>query len=506
MQRLSRMRFGLIAALIALYPAARLRADLGVPISQPRPVSADNGLDPIFNYNPVLATDGHGLWVGAWQLSSTVPYAGFEVVFARSLDSGENWSSAHSLNSNAATQTVGDIVPGIATDGQGHWVAVWQSTLPGTGSQSIILTARSIDNAANWGLPKPVNSNFANNTFAELEPAIATDGKGLWIAVWRTGDASSASTTGFDIVYARSADNGATWTPPLPLGSNFAFNATPRIAADGQGHWIIVWSSTDDCFFVRSIDSGVNWSSPAFLNANGPTAASDIDPDIAADGLGHWVAVWSSTDTLGGTIGANRKILVVRSLDNGANWSLPVPLSTPAAPELDSQVALTTDRQGNWAAVWSRANKGADKTDILAARSIDDGASWSGPSAIGTIANGDTSALPRIATDGRGEWVTVWHAQDASFNSHILSAHFGLPDCNQNLIGDPLETAAGISPDINFNGVPDICEVLALPPAQPTGCGGGMCGTGATMFAPLTMLGLVFMGRHNRRPPDERNC
>ncbi len=478
-------------------PAAR--ADLGVPISQRTPIRADDGIDPTFNREPVIATDGDGLWIAAWQESSTVAYAGFEVFVARSVDSGGHWSAPVPLNPNAFVDTNGDTGPSIATDGQGRWVAVWQSAVPdSTGVQSEIKTARSIDNGANWSLPTPVNANAAADPDDELDPAVGTDGQGHWIAAWRTGDANSSSTTAFDIVYTRSIDNGANWTSPLPLSGNLAFDSIPRMATDGQGHWVVVWAAAGRCIYVRSIDNGENWSAPALLSTNGSALSNEIQPDVSADGGGHWVALWSSNDTLGGAVGANRKILVARSVDHGASWSGPAPLSTPAAPEFDSQPSLTTDRQGNWAAVWHRANKTAGKTDVIVARSIDEGATWSSPSVLDTIANGDTTSFPRIATDGRGEWVTAWHTQDASFNSHVFSAHFGLPDCNSNLVGDPLETAAGISPDINNNRVPDFCEVLGLPPAG-SGCGGGPCGVGAAAFAPVTLLAATRLRRSSRR-------
>jgi len=486
----------LVVSGLSFAPAAR--ADLGVPISQPRPIRADVGLDPIFNREPVIETDGQGLWIAAWQESSTVSYAGFEVLFARSVDRGGNWSVPVPLNANASASTAGDTCPSIATDRQGHWVAVWQSAIPvSAGVESEIKTARSIDNGANWSLPTPVNANAGTDPDDELDPSVVTDGQGHWIAAWRTGDANSSSTTAFDIVYARSIDNGANWTSPLPLSGNLAFDAIPRMATDGQGHWVVVWASAGQCIYVRSIDNGENWSAPALLNANGPALASEIQPDVSADGGGHWVAIWSSNDTLGGAVGANRKILVARSIDNGASWSGPAPLSTPAAAEFDSQPSLTTDRQGHWAAVWHRANKPAARTDVIVARSIDEGATWSSPSVIDTIANGDTTSSPRVATDGRGEWVTVWHTQDAAFNNHVLGAHFGLPDCNQNLIGDPAETALFLVPDLNFNRVPDVCEVLGLPPAA-SGCGGGPCGVGAAAFAPLTLLAATRLRRTAR--------
>lgn len=475
-------------------------ADLGVPIGQTRPVSNDAGLNPIYNYAPIVATDGHGLWIAAWQLSRTAAYAGFQGVYARSLDSGINWSASRSLNPNASSQTTGDTRPGIASDGHGHWVAVLQSTQSISGGvRSQIKTVRSIDNGVNWSAAVPLNPNAAANTMDELEPAVATDGQGRWIAVWRRGDGSSSSLTGFDIVFSRSDDNGASWTAPLPRATGVAFDSAPRIVADGAGDWIIVWSSSEDCFFARSTEDGANWSMPAYLNPNSATAASDIQTDVTADGQGHWVAVWSSNDTFGGTLGANRKILVARTLDNGANWSLPVPLSTPAAAEFDSQPSITSDRHGNWAAAWSRANKPADKTDIVGARSIDFGASWSSPSVIGTIANGDTTVSPRIATDGRGEWVTIWRIEEASLNSHVVAAHIGLPDCNQNQIGDPLETGIGLSLDINHNSVPDLCEINPRPPPPNGGCGVGLCGANAAAFTPLTAVALVGLRRRRRR-------
>jgi hypothetical protein len=42
---------------------------------------------------------------------------------------------------------------------------------------------------------------------------------------------------------------------------------------------------------------------------------------VTTDGQGTWVAVWDSTDSLGGTIGTDGDILVARSTDGGLTWT-----------------------------------------------------------------------------------------------------------------------------------------------------------------------------------------
>ncbi len=482
------------------------------------------------------------------------------------------------LNANAVTDAGQDLNPRVASDGKGHWVAVWESddTLGGTtGSDFDLLVARSIDNGANWSIPTFLNTDAKTDTGTDTVADIATDGNGLWIAVWQSNSMGGAGTN-FDILSARSTDNGATWSAPFPLSPNPAVDSViegvPRVATDGLGHWVVVWelaggpSGPPEIVYSRSIDNGVNWSLPAPIT-NSPMIA-DEGPAIATDGAGHWVVAWSSGDDLGGTIGGDGDILVARSIDNGANWSLPVPLNADAAIDNlpDANVELATDREGNWVAVWQVSEigtsairsarsiddgahwsspvpiassnstglfgslhvaygggghwvaafiQGASGTiggpiDVLLARSIDNGANWSAPAPIPGNA-GALSQFPdrvSVATDGLGQWVTTWAPGNPpdgiGDDTDLRVSRFALPDCNGNRIGDLLETEVGISPDLNGNRVPDVCEVLGLPPAPVGGCGGGICGAGTAAFAPVALAGLMFC-RRRARPSDRRS-
>jgi hypothetical protein len=154
----------------------------------------------------------------------------------------------------------------------------------------------------------------------------------------------------FDILVARSTDAGATWTDPAVLNSNAAtdsaFDGSPQVTTDGTD-WVAVWESGDslgdtigndrDILVSRSTDAGANWTAAVPLNTNAATDSQDDGlPQVTVDGAGNWVAVWHSADSLGDTIGEDGDILVARSINAGATWSDPVALNTNAASDVGS--------------------------------------------------------------------------------------------------------------------------------------------------------------------------
>ena len=136
-------------------------------------------------------------------------------------------------------------------------------------------------------------------------------------------------------------------------------------------------------------------SLPAPLNTNASVDIGlDFAPQLTTDGIGNWVATWHSTDSLGGTIRTDSDILLARSTDNGITWSTPMPLNTNAASDSgnDQNVQITTDGLGNWLAVWKSDDTlggtiGSDD-DILVSRSTDNGATWGAAFALNTNATG----------------------------------------------------------------------------------------------------------------------
>ncbi len=407
----------------------------------PAPLNTNAATDTGSDFFPQIATDRAGNWVVVWRshddLGGTIGTDG-DILVARSTDDGATWTAPAPLNTNAATDSGFDYAPEIATDGAGNWVTVWgcrRTCLGGTiGTDADILVAHSTNNGATWTDPTPLNTDAATDSGDDNIPAVTTDRLGVWLAVWDSSDSLSGIIgTDADILVSRSADAGATWTDPTPVNTNAASDMgddyDPQVTTDGAGNWLAVWRSSDslggtigtdrDILVSRSTDNGSTWTDPAPANAN---AASDVGddyyPQVTTDGGGNWLAVWESYDSLGGTTGTDSDVFMSRSTDNGASWTPPAPLNSDAATDVghdafDTRPQVTTDGLGNWVAVWSSKDD-VGYTDVMLSRSTDSGATWSDPLPLNTNAATDwgSDQAPQIATDGLGNWVAVWHSND----------------------------------------------------------------------------------------------
>ena len=269
----------------------------------------------------------------------------------------------------------------------------------------------------------PLNSYAGSDssTVRDDSQALATDGNGNWVAVWDSMYNPATGTTGsdFDVWLARSSDNGQTWSDAQSMpGNTSRAEVSPLVATDGQGVWLVVWQSAPAnghpadwaIRFARSTDNGETWSAPAPVNPDGGLDGADgLSPDaLVNDGAGNWLATWrrlNADDSWDG--------IISRSTDDGQTWNAPVTLQRLAGGS--NGVRLTTDRKGLWVAVceyrddtWGLTND----TDIFLATSTDNGATWTGDNIEHLVSppvyQEYFDERPFIATDGSGRWVVLW--------------------------------------------------------------------------------------------------
>lgn len=370
--------------------------------------------------------------------SDSAPDGGVSGVGDSVTQLGAQISAPAPLNLSAALDREADFSPQLATDGAGNWLAIWgldgdlDST---TGNHADIVVARSVDDGVSWSEPVVVTEFADQNSSSARRPQIATDAKGTWLVVWET-DADLGGTIGSDtdILFARSTDNGATWTTPAALNTTAEMDnvsdRSPHIAADGAGQWVAVWASPneldgtlgsdEDILVARSADNGVSWGPPAALATNaGDDVVGDEKPRIATDGKGRWNAVWRVIREVKG-LGLVPDIMVAQSTDNGETWGDPLILETEF---IDDNPTIATDGRGTWLAAWLSTVGGID-TEILFVRSTDHGATWSAPAILNADAASETAIDAQVAlsADGFGNWIAAWVRGGLSVDLDLLVA------------------------------------------------------------------------------------
>lgn len=367
--------------------------DHGRSWTTPAPLDPNADEDVGWDSYPQMTTNGTGTWVALWTSTLIKQYT--RILVSRSVDDGASWSPPTTINPNAANNRRGDWAPHVATDGAGVWVVAWMSydKLGDTlGNDTDILFARSTDGGATWSAPAALNRNAATDVGSDAAPQVATDGAGNWMAIWNSSaDLGGTIGTDHDILVSRSSDGGATWTEPKALNANAASDSgndyRPKVASDGAGSWVVIWTSWDDLggtigsdadvLVSRSSDRGLTWTEPEAVNTNADTDSVDeYNPQVATDRAGRWLVVWGCRNDPGGTIGTDYDILMSRSGDHGATWSEPKALTATAATDSgwDDRPQVTANGAGRWVAVWDSTDKlghtiGRDR-DILVSRAL----------------------------------------------------------------------------------------------------------------------------------------
>jgi cysteine-rich repeat protein len=290
------------------------------------------------------------------------------------------------------------IEPELATDGAGTWIAVWVRQYNTTD----VMLSRSTDNGATWSPAIALNPNANPVTNFEEVPQVVTDRLGTWVVAWMANCFGEDN----DIAFVRSTDGGQTWSLPAPINTtatvDVGYDGFPRVTTDRAGNWVAVWQAEesiagDSGFLVaRSSDNGATWQPPTVLDASISTA--DQEPVLATDRHGTWIAHWAHYSGTAGTL----SIMFSRSLDKGETWSPPETLSTSTIPYpgFISSTDLVTDGT-TWIASWASAVPGPQAFHVMSARSIDEGMHWSSPIMIGL------GYIARLATDGT-RWLAVW--------------------------------------------------------------------------------------------------
>lgn len=369
---------------------------------------------------------GWVVWCNRWTLLTASLGLVLGLVPATAAAQNLTFAPPAFLNVDAATDAANDRTVDIVANGSGVWLAFWASATT-SGSDSDVLVARSLDGGASWSAPTQLDVDGGTYVRYSGVPHAATDGAGTWIAVWASMELPNGSPPiNRGSFMARSSDDGLTWTAPVPFVANAPGNANvsaASIATDRMGTWLVTWSTRDaigavaastnsNIAVARSTDGGLTWAAPTPLNTDAATdGRNDLDPEIRTDGS-TWLAVWDANHF--GGVANDIEIVTARSIDAGITWSAPAALNTDAASDGAADYAphVATNGGGAWVAVWSR---GAE-SNALVARSVDDGITWTpsqrlNPNAVPGDERQD--ADPQIATDGRGTWAAVWSSSDA---------------------------------------------------------------------------------------------
>jgi hypothetical protein len=266
--------------------------------------------------------------------------------------------------------------PQVGVDALGNAIAVWSQLISGT--ENIWFNRYAV--GTGWEGAVLVETN---DTSDAVDPQVSVAADGTAVAVWVQSDGSQPS------AWANRYDPGTGWgTAQLIEGDTANRIYAPQVALDGQGNAIAVWSNQLSDIWANRYDAATGWGTPERIE-NGSTGAfeSQVGFDSSGNATAVWLqgGVWSNQFVVGSGWGAARR------LDNGS-----------AGPASEPQVAVAPG--GDAMAAWIQGST------VWASRFVR-ATGWDAAQVIESSVNGSASG-PQVGLDARGDAVAVWSYLD----------------------------------------------------------------------------------------------
>ena len=255
--------------------------DGGGSFAEPKPIT-DDATSQRFE---TLAIDPGGDLFAAWldkrnataARSEGKPYPGAALAFARFADGGASFTKTQI----ARDQTCECCRLGVGFAGPHRPVVVFRNIFDGTTRDHAVIT---FGDANTPGMLHRVSvDDWKTNVCPHQGPALAI-ADGVYHVVWFTDGQARQG-----VFYARSLDGGATFSPPLAVGSKERAER-PTLIAQGQRVWL-AWKEFDGeatkVKLMVSADTGANWGAPATVASTDD--ASD-HPLLVSDGRGVFLS------------------------------------------------------------------------------------------------------------------------------------------------------------------------------------------------------------------------
>jgi len=386
----------------ATYVLSNISTDNGVTWDGEQPISAMGGVTGPGS-TPKATFDERGTaWV-AWQ------FDGFQLFAdAYGLD---GWSPVDTViyQSPVFLQS-----PVIAAGAKQVYVA-WEHCYEPNNADVLL----SVLNGAVWGSPIQINDEgSARQTY----PALAMGSMGRLHAAW----ADSRHDVDKDALYVNtSLDGGATWGTEVRVDDDHPIDVFPDYPAIGATDALtvhVVWASVQtrgEIYYDRSGDGAQTWGVDQLLAAVEEINGVNFSPDLTVHGTQKVFVVWAGYDSLH----------FVASTDGGTTWSAPATIFTVMDGLIDSPT-IVADVAGTLHLAWNEdLFMYPDQQQIVYARSLDDGVTWSERQFVAIDAPGAWRANPDIAVNPLNGYVhLVWddNRNGATTIFHAVSSNNGV--------------------------------------------------------------------------------
>jgi hypothetical protein len=298
--------------------------------------------------------------------------------------------------------------------------------------------ARSLDEGRTWSKPN-IRVSDACICGWGLSSCLVVDDVGTIYACW------SDKRDDRNIYFSRSTDGGDTWSVNVQVNeSSSGGKYDPSLVLPLDHSLCVVWSdfrngvSDSDIYFARSTDGGETWTDPNIRVDDGSVGDQSC-PRICADHGGDLYVGYNSRPD--GE--EDYHLYLVRSTDYGETWSAPAYQIDDGYPADHWQISLKVSPVGLYAA-WRVYGGGLD--NIVFAKSTDWGETWSEPVQVDHIGSGLWSEQPDLAIGEDGVLYVTW-ARSNVYGDAQTDVFFGLSTDDGQTWTDPSIRVNDFRPD-----------------------------------------------------------